>query len=189
MPALFQIADDYRNILSEIEAHAEANDGDVTGFPLLERLAKIEGDLKDKALNIAALVKEITADGKAITELGESIVARGRAKLKRAEGLKNYLTMNVPMNAVFEDARAKVSWAGNGGKRPIEVMPEVNPADLPDAFKVIEVRVDSEAIREALEGQIVEGQEPEKTGQAIELEVGGKVVARLNPRGKSLRIK
>lgn len=189
MPALFEISNEYRDIIAAIEAHAEANDGDVTGFPLLERLAAIEDDLKTKALNIAALIKEMTADGKAIMDLGNGIVARGRAKLNRAEALKEYLAMNVPMNAVFEDARAKVSWAGNGGKRPVEVMPEADPNTLPDTFKKVAVSVDTEAIREALEARIVEGQEPEKTGQSIELEVGGKVVARLNPRGKSLRIK
>lgn len=189
MPALFEISAEYRNILADIELHAEANDGDVTGFPLLERLSSIEGDLKSKALNIAALVKEMNADGKAIAELGESIIARGRAKLNRAAALKDYLAMNVPMNAVYEDARAKVSWAGNGGKRPVEVMPEVDPNTLPENFKKVSVTADNEAIREALEARITEGQEPEKTGQSIELEVGGKVVARLNPRGKSLRIK
>lgn len=189
MPALFQIADNYRNLFAELEAHAEANDGDITDFPLLEKLAGLEGDLKEKALNIAAYIKELTADGKAIVELGDGLVKRGRAKLNRAASLKEYLEMNVPMNAVFEDARAKVAWAGNGGKRPVEVMPEVDPNTLPDTFKKVAVSVDTEAMREALEARIVEGQEPEKTGQSIELEVGGKVVARLNPRGKSLRIK
>lgn len=189
MKPLFEISDEYRALIADLESHAEANAGDVTDFPLLDRLASLEGDLKTKCLNIAALVKEMSADGKAILELGESIVARGRARMNRAESLKEYLAANVPANAVFEDARAKISWAGNGGKWPVEVMPEVDPETLPPAFKIVDTRVDMEAVRSALESQISDANDPSKTGQSIELAVGNKVIARLNPRGKSLRIR
>lgn len=187
---LFDISTEYRDILADMDFHAENNEGDITDFPLLERLAAVEGDLAAKALNIAALIKELNAEASSIAELGKSLVARATAKSNRAERLKQYLKDNVPMNAVFEDARAKVSWAGNGGVRPFELMPEVIAEDLPEKFQRIEIAVKIEEVRKELEALILPGQEPEKTGESLELkDESGKVLAVVKPRGKSLRIK
>jgi hypothetical protein len=187
---IFEISTEYRDILADMELHAENNEGDITDFPLLDRLAVVEGDLSHKALNIAALIKELNAEAMSIAELGTSLVARATAKANRAERLKQYLKDNVPMNAVYEDARAKVSWAGNGGVRPFKLMPEVLPEDLPEKFQRKEITVKTEEVRKELEAGIVAGHEPEKTGEPLELkDESGKVLAVVKPRGKSLRIK
>ncbi len=187
--SLFEINIEYRDILADMEFHAENNEGDVTEFPLLERLAAIECDLSDKALNIAALIKELNAEAKSIADLGQSLIARATAKTNRATRLKQYLTDNVPMNAVYEDPRAKVMWQGNGGSRPTILAPEVTPEDLPKDLQRITVEADMKLIRELAESAILPGSEPEKTGEAIPVTVDGKTIAFVNPRGKSLRIK
>lgn len=187
---LFDISTEYRDILADMELHAENNEGDITDFPLLERLAAVEGDLSAKALNIAALIKELNAEAKSIADLGKSLVDRANTKADRAERLKQYLRDNVPMNSVFEDARAKVNWQGNGGVRPFELMPEVLPENLPEKFQRVEVTVNTEAVRKELEALILPGQEPEKTGESLELkDESGSVLGVVKPRGKSLRIK
>ncbi len=185
---LFEINAEYRDILADMEVHAEQNEGDIIGFPLLDRLAALEGDLSEKALNIAALVKELNAEAKSIADLGQSLINRATAKANRAIRLKQYLTDNVPMNAVYEDARAKVKWQGNGGARSTILAPEITPDDLPKEFQRITVEADMKMLRELAEKDIKAGAEPEKTGQAIPVTVGGKTVAFVNPRGKSLRI-
>lgn len=190
---LFEINQEYRDILAEMEIWAEDHEGDITEFPLLDRLSVLDGDLGAKALNIAALIKELNAEAKAIKDLGDSLVARARAKQNRADRLKQYLSDNVPMNAVFEDKRAKVCWQGNGGARATELMPEVRPEDLPELYKRIVVSADLTAIRESLEATLAEtegAQSPEITGEPLELkDEEGKVLAIVKPRGKSLRIK
>jgi hypothetical protein len=194
---LFEISAEYRDILADMDLHAELNEGDITDFPLLERLAAVEGDLSAKALNIAALIKEIEvigesiiAQGKPFQDLAESYTVRGKSHLNRAERLLKYLEDNVPMNAVYEDSRAKVKWQGNGGSRPTELMPEVKPEELPESFQKITVEANKEAIRTRLEFLLGDGKKPEETGEPLELKNDeGKVLAVVKPRGKSLRIK
>ncbi len=185
---LFEINTEYRDILADMEFHAENNEGDITDFPLLERLAALEGDLSEKALNIAALIKELNAEAKSIADLATSLANRATAKANRANRLKQYLTDNVPMNAVYEDARAKVKWQGNGGSRPTELAPEVTPEDLPKELQRITIEADMKLLREIAEAAILPGAEPEKTGESIPVTVDGKVIAFVKPRGKSLRI-
>lgn len=190
---LFEINTEYRDILAEMEAFAELHDGDITEFPLLDHLAKIDGDLSEKVLNIAALIKELGAEAKAIDELAKGLAARSSAKKSRAERLKRYLADNIPMDAVFEDSRAKVAWQGNGGARPAELMPDVRPEDLPEWARRVVVTPDLTGIREALEATLAEtegAQPPEITGEPLELkDESGRVLAIVKPRGKSLRIK
>lgn len=146
---LLEISDNYRAVIRQLYEFAEEHEGDTTGFPLMDELAKLEGDLKTKVLNIACIIKEETAEGKAIKELGDSLVKRGQAKINAGLRLKEWLEMNLPDNAKFEDNRAAVAWQKNGGKEAVQLMPEVKPEDLPAEFQYQPpVEADTEAMRE-----------------------------------------
>lgn len=185
MPALFEINDKYRAVLIEQDEYAEDHDGDVTDFPLAEKLAALEGDLQTKILNICCLFKELAADGKAIKDLGESLVKRGQAKINRAERLKKYVSDNLPTNAAYEDNRAAVKWYGNGGVLPVELMPEVRPENLPGKYQRLIVEVNVDAIRE---DAMLDPDSALSDGYPCIMD-GDKVLAVVKPRGKHIRIK
>jgi hypothetical protein len=148
MPALFQIADAYRDVIRRMDEWAEAHDGDATEFQLLDELSALEGSLEEKVLSIACLHKEEAADGKAIKELGESLVKRGQAKENRAKRLKESIAQHLPAGAKFEDQRAAVAWQKNGGKEAVEMFPEVKPEELPAAYQVVTITANTDRIRE-----------------------------------------
>ena len=149
---LLEISTEYRSIIVQMDEWAEEHEGDVSGFNLLERLGAIEGDLKTKVLNIACLIKELNAEGKAIVDLGQSIVSRGTAKINRAKSLKEYIEGNLPTNAKYEDERARVNWQNNGGVEAVEILPEIKPEDFPKEFhKPPVILLNTDAIREKAE--------------------------------------
>lgn len=134
MPTLYDLTAELTALLEDMEAYAEDHDGDITDYPM-ERIEKLEGDLKEKALKVACMVKELKADSKAISEERKVLAAREKAKANKAERLVEYLESCLPDNAVFENTRAKISWANNPPAVevlvPVELIPEpylVRPA-------------------------------------------------------------
>ncbi len=179
--SLFEMSTEYRDILAELEVWAEEHDGEITDFPLADKLAKLEGSLETKCLNIACLIKERKAEAKAVKDLGQSLVKRGQAIENAAERLKAYLELNVPMDANYKDARAAVKWQGNGGVEPVELMPEVKAEELPEKYRIVSYSMDTAAIREDA------AEEEGVIGRVIM--DGEKVLAVVKPRGKHLAIR
>lgn len=60
-----------------------------------DTLSGIQGEFEDKALNIAALIKNMLADANAMRDAESSINERRKRLEKRIENIENYLLINI----------------------------------------------------------------------------------------------
>lgn len=139
---LFDLTEEMKALTDDLEAWAEDHEGDVTDYPM-ERLDKLEGEVKDKVLKCAALYKEWRAQGEAIREEEKAMAKRRQAHDNRGARLKAYMESCLPPNAKFEGPRASVSWKKNPPS--VEVLVDVD--QLPAKYKRITVEVDKSALK------------------------------------------
>lgn len=148
---LFEIGADalaLNDLLDELQGDI-SNDGDAeaidewlneTGDALAAKLDSYHGLIKEHAVRATAL----KAEAKAIAELAASHESRAN-RLK--ERLKYFMeTQGVKKYPV---SRGEFAICGNGGKQPLVV--NIEPQDLPDAYRILRYEADGEAIRAALE--------------------------------------
>lgn len=167
---LYDIAADYRrlqDLLDSAETPAEMRQ------TLIDTLESLSGDFEDKVENMAALIAEY----KATIEGCRAEIARLTGKAARAENaidsIKKYIMAEMQF-AGIQKVKAgtwQVSIAKNGGKAPIVWDDDIEPEDLPEKFRSISYKIDTAAVRDALEA-----------GEALDF-------AKLGERGESLRIK
>ena len=83
------------------------------------------------------------------------------------------MMMELTQAPKIETKHFKIGICANGGKLPVELRPEIqaNPAMLPPAYQRVEIKPDTDAIRDALEA-----------GESLGF-------AELKPRGKHVRIR
>lgn len=195
--SLYEIGADIRSRLEDLKALAEENGGEVPAEMMTELLG-VESEREAKVLDIAAWVKEertfgnaSLAHAKAIAAEAAKDVQRAQAHLNLADRLSKMLADNVPPTFSAEDFRVKVKWQGNGGVRPVRLAEGRKPEELPEEFRVVTTTMNAEALRDHLQAELeaAGGKAPEVTGQPIELlDDAGKLLATVEPRGKSLRI-
>lgn len=103
---LYEIANEYRNFLEAVE------NGEIPEEAINDTLESIELELEDKADNIACLIKNITAEVEAIKAEETKLAERRKAKEKRVDDLKRYLTMALLDSGCtnIETARNKISF-------------------------------------------------------------------------------
>ena len=130
--------------------------------------AELSKDLDGKVDNYAALIKEMEGRAALRAEEAHRLSNRARIDGESAKWLKNRLKGVLEERGVkkLETRRFRVSIAGNGGKQPMQVDPEV-----PSSFTRTILETDHDAIRGALEA-----------GENL-------AFARLLPRGTHLSIK
>jgi hypothetical protein len=129
---LYELSEELKLLMDDLEDWAEQNAGDISEYPM-ERLEKLEGDVKDKALKIAALYKDLKANEEMLAEEAKALAARKKAHGNKKDRLKKYLESCLPANAKWENARAAIAWKKN--PPAVEVLV---PADqLPTKYQVV----------------------------------------------------
>lgn len=167
---LYDIAADYRRLQDMLDSAETPEEMRQT---LIDTLESVSGDFEEKAENMAALIAEY----KATFEGCKAEIARLTGKAARAENaiesIKRYLKAEMEFTGQrkLQAGTWQISIAKNGGKAPIVWDDDIEPEELPERFRSISYKIDTAAVRDALEA-----------GEALDF-------ARLGERGESLRIK
>lgn len=167
---LYDIAADYRRLQDMLDA---ADTPEEMRQTLIDTLESLSGDFEDKVENMAALIAEY----KATIEGCRTEIARLTGKAARAENaidsIKKYIMAEMQFAGIkkVNAGTWNITIAKNGGKAPIVWDDDIEPEDLPEKYRSISYKIDTAAVRDALEA-----------GEALDF-------AKLGERGESLRIK
>lgn len=142
--SLYEMTEEWKGLLDDMAEWAEEHEGDVTDYPL-ERLDKLEGQIKDKSLRIAAFIKDLGAMEEVLAAEEKSLAKRKKAHKGRKERLWAYLEANVPKNAEWENARAALRWK----KNPPSVEVLINEERLPPLFQKVKVEAAKANLKKA----------------------------------------
>ena len=169
MPSLLQISQE----LLQLEAELHETDGDADAqSELVETwLSKLD-EREEKLDNYAALIRELELRAEARKQEANRLMALVKSDQQKADLLKIRLKyyFQTHQEKSIETPRFRITLAMNGGKLPL-IMHENQPENLPEAYRLIQYKVNTEAIREALDN-----------GEALEF-------AALGQRDSSIRIR
>lgn len=128
-PSLFDLTEELRGLMGAMEEWAESHEGDVSEFPL-DRLGKLEGDVKDKVLKCASMIKEEKRLALSIKGMEKGLADRRKAHDAHVERFEAYVESCLPDNAKYEDDFVSVAWK----KNPAAVDVLVDAAVLPEKY-------------------------------------------------------
>lgn len=163
--SLYQLTEEYATVLEML------CDEDIEMQTVLDTLEGLDGEIEDKADNYAKIIKILTSDVDALKAEEERLHSRRKSFENRAQALKENLQANLEFigKTKFKTALFSFSVAQNGGKQPLTITEHLD--EIPGKYLIPQPpKVDTEAVRSLLEEKEVEW-------------------ARLEPRGKSLRIR
>lgn len=108
---LYEIAEEYEALIAAIE------NGDIPEEAIADTLESIEALLKDKADNIACLVKSLSAEASAIKAEEDALAKRRKQKERIVQRLKDYLSGVLLRNGYtkLETTRNKISFRKSEG--------------------------------------------------------------------------
>lgn len=103
---LYEIAADYERLLDAIEA------GELPEEAIADTLEAVQGELDEKAENIACMLKDIAAEVAAIEDEEKRLAERRKQKERTYERVKNYLSgaLHKVGKTKIETPRCKISF-------------------------------------------------------------------------------
>lgn len=142
---LYEISQDYLQAL-DLFTDPEA---DIPMEAALDTLEGIEGQLQDKAVNVAKFVQNLNATASAIKEAEQQMCRRRKAIENRAVWIKDYLKANMEAAGITKIESPWFRLAIQKNPEAVEIFDE---ASLPDDFKteVVTVKIDKAAIKQAV---------------------------------------
>lgn len=168
--SLMLLSEDARALDDLIEAHAAANDGDLTDIDetITAWLGELTAATAEKVDSIAWLIREWEARADARRKQAQQLQEAAAGDANRAARLKSYVmeAMRVAGRQKLEGSTATLAVQRNGGKDPVMLTGEV-----PRDYCRVVYEPDKEQIRTALE-----------RGKDLPF-------ATLAPRGYSLRVR
>ena len=174
---LYEIADEYRDILSWLEDHEEEMGAEGGEHPeLIDKLDQIESNFELKAESVALVIRELQVEAVARKAEADRLKRSAQASESRAAWLKDYLLHQLRRMGLKKVAgtRAKIARVKNG--RPSVAL--IDPENIPDAYQKVVVTFNGQQAYEDLKAA---GKLPADPG---EIEVDGFRVA----RGEHVRI-
>jgi hypothetical protein len=151
---LYELANEYMNILQ----YDYEGKYDVEG--VLHILDSLEGDIKEKAIAVAAHIKNIEAEEKAIDEAVDKMAERATNLKKESKRYRDYLKFNLEkldIKEINDSPYFKIKIKKNPSMVNI-----VDEGKIPDEYKIatMNVRVDKLKLKDELEqGVIIDGAE------------------------------
>jgi hypothetical protein len=85
----------YQLVRYQHELEALADSGDVPPEQIADTLEALEGDINEKAVNVAAFTQNLEATAQAVREAGKAMLSRADRIEKRAESIRAYLLFNM----------------------------------------------------------------------------------------------
>ncbi len=155
MTQLYKLSDSYQRAVIDIEAMFEA--GDIDQTTLADTLEGLEGEVKDKAINVALHIKNIRSDLAQLEGEKKSFEVRIKQAKSSLEFYENYLDTNLVKSGISEIKTDKVLIKY---KKLPDIVEVAADAIIPDDFARIvpESREpDKRAIGDALKaGQVLD---------------------------------
>jgi len=81
----------YELVRYQHELEVLADSGEVPPEQIADTLEALDGDIREKAVQVAAFTRNLDASADAIREAGKAMLARADRIAKRAEAVRNYL--------------------------------------------------------------------------------------------------
>lgn len=163
--SIYQLTEEYMDVLNMLY------DSETDEQTILDTLEGIDGEIEEKADNYAKIIKTLLADAQTLKEEEDRLCARRRGLENRVKRLKDTLQANLEFigKTKFKTALFTFNVATNGGLQPLSITENLD--EIPGKYLVPQPpKVNTDAIRALLADKEVEW-------------------ARLEPRGKSLRIR
>lgn len=166
---LYEIAQDYQIFLEQIEA------GEIPEEAVEDTLDSMAGEFREKADQIACVIKNLRAEAAAIKEEEAALYLRRKAKETRADRLSEYLkihmlTMGIPK---LETSRNQLKISKNRASVKIDHIPEFVQWAQEHADNLLTYKAP----------------EPSKTKIKEYLDAGGELPGVQLDQGQSLQIK
>ena len=144
--------------MAAFDLKVDEETGEVTNMDELEAL-QMEHDAKVE--NIGLWIKNLRAESEAIKEEAKKLTARAKVAENKAERLKDYLTECLA-GEKFSTPRLNISY------RKSQAVNITDTLALPERFKVVDVKPDKTAIKNAIKaGEVVTGAELEERTSTI----------------------
>lgn len=89
MRPLYEITNEYQSLMAQIMEADEISDD------MLADLHAVQGDIKEKAVNVAAFLKNLEVEADGIQKAIESMEDRARKVSRKMESLRDYLKHNL----------------------------------------------------------------------------------------------
>ena len=166
MAALYDIMERLHNLLDM------ADDEDVEQDVFNDTLEALEGEYDDKIDQYCRAVKNTEAESEALKEEIKRLTAKKKHVDKIAERLRRSIYSS--MTSIGRKKAGRIlsaSIRANGGILPLQLAENLKLEELPEAYRKVEYKADTDAIRKALEA-----------GEAL-------AFARFGERGENLQIK
>lgn len=91
----------YELVRYQRELEALADSGEIPPEQIAETLELIKGDVRDKAVNVAAFTRNLEASASAIREAANAMKARAERLEKRAESIRQYLLFQLQVASIL----------------------------------------------------------------------------------------
>lgn len=152
LPTLYEIRGDY---LEALEALTDP-ELDLPEEAIADTLEGLEGQLQEKAVNVAAFLRHLEATAEAIKDAEARMAKRRRAIEHRAAGLRDYLKLNMEATGIRRIESPWFDLAIHTNPPAVEIDDE---EAVPAEFKheVITIRIDRSALKAALKERAVPG--------------------------------
>ena len=147
---LYELAGQYRELL---------NMDDIPPEQITDTLNALQGDIQDKATNIALVVGNLDNLADSIEEAAKAMKARANAARNRADWLRSYLLVNMKATGIskIESPMLRISLRKNPGKVVVDFVDSI-PAEFMRIPPAPPPEPDKKAIADALKaGQDVPG--------------------------------
>ena len=109
MARLFDLKAEYLALLNTLEEGME----DIPEEVIMDTIEAVQGELEDKAVSIAVMVKDLTADVQAFKTEEQNLATRRRRLEKSIESLKFYVAKELTdagISKIKDDPRAQISF-------------------------------------------------------------------------------
>jgi hypothetical protein len=143
--ALYELSNQY---LQALDALTDP-EADIPMQAVTDTLEGIEGQLQDKAVNVAKFLRNLEAFAEAIKAAEEQMARRRKALESRASWLRDYLKTNMEACGITKIESPWFCLSIQKNPAAVDILDEVA---IPEEFKqeVVTVKIDKDGIKEAI---------------------------------------
>lgn len=148
------IAEEIRELQTQLEAHAEEHEGDITDFPLLQHLEDLQKAQEGKAAHehmlcsLACMALEYEGEAEAKRAQAKRIAEAAAKEDAKADGIRKFISGHLQPGDKIKDDRVTLTTRKSTA---VEVDSLTNPTDLPFEYQRVTMAADKSALKKALE--------------------------------------
>jgi Siphovirus Gp157 len=161
LKTFIDISDEIRELQTQLEEHAEANDGDITTFPLLAHLEELEKAQAGRAAqehllcNLACMALEYEGEADAMRAQAKRIQDQAALVEKKADGIRAFLDGKIGPTDKVKDDRVSLSKRKSSA---VQLAEGLVVESLPIEYQRITIAADKTALKKGIEaGEVIEG--------------------------------